>query len=79
MPKEYKAPAKVEYKSPVKKRKAFGIARNGGNWVMIELTYSHPEHELLEYKESEPDIKAVATERYRIASAKNWQEVEADL
>lgn len=57
-----------EVAEPIKK--AFTIERKDGNWVLVELHYRG--NQIVDVIKTEPDLKMVAIERFKINSFKYW-------
>lgn len=66
-------------KALMDERKAFTVARVPGGWSFVELTYaSDGKDDVIVGKVvTQPDIKAVAVEKFKIAAARYWTAEEA--
>lgn len=64
---------KVEPKEPSKVYKAFSIDRIKEGWVFVVITFQDGVVTDITY--SEPDIKAVILEKFKIAAAKYWSTI----
>ena len=58
---------------------AFAVKRCKGGWMTLDITLNYPTLEPIDCVKTQPDIKAQAIERFKIAAAKNWQEQENGL
>ncbi len=64
-------PNKIEsVKEPAPLLKAFSIERKNGNWIMVTIHYRDGKIEKI--VESEPDLKMVAIERFKIQAFQYW-------
>lgn len=56
-------------------KKAFTTSRVPGGWTFTEITYEPDSGLILDQKTTEPDIRAVAEERFKIAVVRYWNEM----
>ena len=62
-------------KQPAKIVKAFSVVKGEGGWQYLELTLNE-DMDILEVKKSQPDVKAIITEMFKINVGKHWMKLE---
>ena len=62
-------------KDPAVPEKAFMTRRVPGGWVFAELTIDLDAGEILDWHQSQPDVRPVAEERFKIAVGKQWADM----
>lgn len=55
---------------PTSMRKAFSVERGPGGWVFVTVSYS--DDKLVSVEQSEPDLKPIILERFKISALKYW-------
>jgi len=66
---------------PKLKRKAFTIERIAGGWSFVTLTYESDNGmgevvgEIVAVERSEPDLKVIILEKFKIAAFKYWNNI----
>lgn len=58
-------------REPEKIIHAFSVRRVEGGWQLLELLLNE-QFDILEVKESQPDVKAIITEMFRIRVGRHW-------
>lgn len=58
-------------REPEKTITAFSVHRVEGGWQLIELVLND-QFDILEIKKSQPDVKAIITEMFRIRVGRHW-------
>lgn len=70
MAKKQEAPIEVVPVVPPKERKFFSLERSKEGWVMMTLTML--DDDVSSITATDPDLKAVAIEKFKIAAFKYW-------
>lgn len=56
--------------APQETTKSFSVLRRSGGWVMV--TYTHKGDQIVSTESTEPDLKILALEAFKIAAYKYW-------
>lgn len=54
-------------------RKAFTIEKGDGGWSLVTVTYEGKK--ILDIERTEPDLKAIAIEKFKIAAFRYWSSI----
>ena len=65
--------AKSKY-DPSKLVPAFTIMRNGDGWSFVSLLLD-PDWNVVDYQMSNPDMRAIAQEQFKISVGKHWAKI----
>ena len=68
-----KTPEEILEKAPAAVTKAFSMDRVEGGWRF--LTYIFHDDELVETERTEPELKSITIEKFKIAAFKYWSSI----
>lgn len=70
-----KSSTKSKLEKPLKIYPAFTTIRVQGGWAFVQITMDE-NFDILSSEVSQPDAKAIITERFKIAVGKYWQKID---
>ena len=67
-------PEKLSSSGPKRLIKAFAVTRAESAWQLLELTLNE-DLDVMEVVKSQPDMKAIITELFKVKVGKHWMEL----